>query len=54
MSIYTILDDASASQGWGTETQLDLVMEYITHQRDDAAFKDFIQQHLAEEDEEEL
>ena len=51
MSIYSILEEASASQGWNVDTQLGLVLEYIANQQDDPAFKDFIQ-HYVEEDEE--
>ena len=53
MSIYSALDEFSASQGWNAETQLELALEYIANQQDDAAFRDFLQQYIFRDEEEE-
>lgn len=52
MMTEKILDDIAEEQGWNESTKLDLCLQYISNQRDDVTFKDFLQQIANEENEE--
>ena len=51
MTVDGILEEAVASQGWNESTQLEIILEYVENQKDPAAFEDFLQQYIFEEDE---
>ena len=49
MSAYTILEEAAEKQGWNTDTQLELLLEYIDEYRFDVGFKVFIEERVRNE-----
>ena len=49
MSSQAVMDQMAAQQGWSVATQLDLALQYIDNQADDAAFQDFLVQVAHEE-----
>lgn len=54
MPASDLMDKFGDRQGWNTAFMLDLCLEYIDNQQDDAAFEDFLRQHEEPtEDEEE-
>lgn len=43
MSAEFLMDEASEKYGWSLRTQLYLALEYISNQKDDNGFREFIQ-----------
>lgn len=51
MPASELIDEWARKQGWSTEDQLALVLQYIDNQQDDSAFEDFLsnQAYIEEE-----
>jgi hypothetical protein len=49
MDASRILEEGAAKTGWNEYAMLYLACEYIDQQHDNAAFKDFVAQHVADE-----
>jgi hypothetical protein len=49
--IASILREWSAKQGWNESSQIDLLVQYIDNQQDDAAFEDFLRETAEDETE---
>jgi hypothetical protein len=45
MSAYAVLTTIADDQGWNTDTQLGLLLEYIDNQGSLDAFEDFLREH---------
>ncbi len=47
--VWTLLHEAAEKQGWNTDSQLDLALEYIQNQGANDAFRDFLQYAIEDE-----
>lgn len=47
MSTHSIAERAMTTQGWSMRKLLDVCLDYIDNQQDDAAFNDYLAQRAA-------